>query len=272
MKKFTPINILILVLALIQHVNIVNQIFNRTLIMATGTSLEYFGTWYCLPVKLVFEFDLCYNCVGSLGIAIFRILYIKHDHWVKETIGENTLLRIILFGGVMLTSLCMFAVHVNDYEQLFNEKCMLVHNRQVLDMLDDYEQSRGNTSIYPPWLYPRQIVTVFMLLTTIAEITIYVIFFHHMYKHDNSKSLRDLMDPAVTKARNRTNAISFFGQFCSFALEFVFGILVIIATSIGTRENGIWIVVMTLKTSGFMFMSIVEVVTSRSLRPRIFKW
>ena len=87
-------------------------------------------------------------------------------------------------------------------------------------------------------------------------------------KHDNNERLRRLLEINVIKRRNRRNAITFFGQFCSFAFEFSFGIAILCAV----KGHAPWIAVFILKALSFTSMSIVEVLTSSSLRPRIFKF
>ena len=87
-----------------------------------------------------------------------------------------------------------------------------------------------------------------------------------MYRHDNNEGLRRLLGSNIIKLRNRRNAITFFGQFCSFAFEFSIGILIICAV----KGDAPWGVVFVLKVVCFTSMSIVEVVTSTTLRARIF--
>ena len=138
----------------------------------------------------------------------------------------------------------------------------------ILQFLDEYEQSRGNTSIHSHWQLTNINIAVAMVSMTTAEITIYVIFFHHMYIQDNQESLRRLLEPTVIKLRNRRNAISFFGQFCSFTFEFSSDILMGGALK-GWGEA--WGVVFLLRVICFTSTSTVEVLTSSSLRPRLFK-
>ena len=90
-KEFTPIDLLILVASTIQHVLIVCAVINATLITSIGSSLaDIGGPWHCISSRWLFQFGMSYSIIGGLGIAIFRILYIKHDAWVKYTIREKT--------------------------------------------------------------------------------------------------------------------------------------------------------------------------------------
>ena len=119
MKESKPIDILILVATVIKHANIVSFVLGTTLMVLNDTSLEYIGQWYCVSIRLLYQFDACYSCVGSLGVSIFRILYIKNDQWVKYVIGEKALLNIILFGGLTLTAFFVLVLNIHDYG-LFN--------------------------------------------------------------------------------------------------------------------------------------------------------
>ena len=53
------------------------------------------------------------------------------------------------------------------------------------------------------------ILTVLFSLAvmTIAEITLYCVYFHHIYRHDNNERIKRLLEPAVIRKRNRQNAM-----------------------------------------------------------------
>ena len=160
---------------------------------------------------------------------------------------------------------------------------MMVFRRSILSFLDEYERSRGNSSIFFYWITTRTWITFIMLAIVVAEIVIYIIFFHDMYRHDNNPRLRQLLNPDVTKHRNRTNDISFFGQFCSFLLELSWTVIsiliVVISASLSYEINTKNRLLNLLFASRFavriitdVSMSIIEVLTSSSLRPRIYKF
>ena len=145
---------------------------------------------------------------------------------------------------------------------------MVIPQRLFLQVLDDYEQSRGNTSIIKYWRDVRITLGSILISMTIAEIILYAIFFYHMYQHDNDERLRRLLEPSIIQRRNKQNAVTFFGQFCSFVFEISFCIAGICAV----RGDASYFVIFLLQTMCFTCMSIVEVLTSSSLRPRIFKF
>ena len=159
--------------------------------------------------------------------------------------------------------------------------CHTPANFNIFKILDEYEQGKGKSSIYQYFIYPRIASGGIMLLVTISELSIYIVLFRFMYLHDNNERLRRLLEPNVIRQRNKTNAITFFGQFCSFLFEISIWILFIFAMLIGGKNSvGLLAAFSILKTISFTCMTVIEVMTSSSLRskmhkhflrPRIFK-
>jgi hypothetical protein len=46
--------------------------------------------------------------MGGLGIAYYRLLYVKASNWVKYSIGDKQLLAAIGLGGLILSSFFTF--------------------------------------------------------------------------------------------------------------------------------------------------------------------
>ena len=142
-------------------------------------------------------------------------------------------------------------------------------------MLDEYEQSLGNPSIFAFWTSTVLAISYSRISMVVFEIVIYAIFFYHMYQHDNSAMLRRLLDPNVTRNRNRTNAVTFFGQFCSFAIELSWTILYIITIPLNNNLSSykeIIVIRFILRLISFTCIPIIEVMTSKNLRSRIYRF
>ena len=149
----------------------------------------------------------------------------------------------------------------------------LVYRIPIMIMLDEYEQGLGNPSIYSNWIKMMLTISYSRIFMVVLEVFIYATFFHHMYKHDNNELLRRLLDPNVTRNRNRTNAITFFGQFCSFAIEFTWIILYIITMPQENNNNGRLIVGrFIVRMISYSCIPIIEVVTSKTLRAKIYRF
>ena len=272
-KQLTSIDVLILVHSIIQHLANISRILFFTLLLLEDASTEYWdwkmgstGKVFCVLFKITVAFEHYYSCIGSLGIAIFRMMYIQFDMLIKDIIGTTNLLKIILYGGLGLTGVFVSALFASDYEHLLMEHCHMPPNLFLLRMLDEYEQGIGGPSIYKYFIYPRIAIGGIMLFMTMTELVIYIIFFRFIYLHDNNEKLRALLEPQVIRKRNKTNAITFFGQFCSFLFEVSIWILFTLAMMVGKESVLLLAVFSILRTISFTCMTIIEIVTSSSLR------
>ena len=278
-KQLTSIDILILISSVVQHLANVGKILFFTILLSEGLSSEYWdwemearGLVLCGAFRITMGFEYYYSGIGSLGIAIFRVMYVKFDRMVKDVIGETNLLKIILYGGIGLTVILESSLLLNDYTQIQIRHCHTPANFNIFKILDEYEQSKGESSIYQYFIYPRIASGGIMLLVTISELSIYILLFRFMYLHDNNERLRRLLEPNVIRQRNKTNAVTFFGQFCSFLFEISIWILFIFAMLIGGNNSvGLLAVFSILKTIAFSCMTIIEVMTSSSLRSKMSK-
>jgi hypothetical protein len=92
-----PINALIVTSAIVHHVtHVVTGIWYILVLMMDAPLAEIFGPYSCHIMMLPAVYGMSYLSVGSLGTAIYRVLYIKYEYLVKDIIGEKTLLCLIL--------------------------------------------------------------------------------------------------------------------------------------------------------------------------------
>ena len=209
-------------------------------------------------------FAVVYLSVNGLGIAIYRILYIKQDHLVKYRIGEYRLF-IILQGGSFVIAILLSAMFM--YETVSNRITMNLctgKSEFAQQVLLDYFRSQGaefdSTKTF-------QITSAAICIGMgLMEIGCYVVFFHHCYKNDNG-NIRLYLPPEVTRHRNTGNAITFIGQLYSFIAEFTFmtGTVIVIVVS----DNEIRGIGSAIKLMEFGILSAVEVLTSAALRKSI---
>ena len=270
-KDNKPIDVLILVLTLIQHINIALFVIRLTLMFSYEAKLhETVGVWYCTINSLIYLFDVCYSYIGSLGLSLFRILYIKKDLWLRYSFGETKFLYVILFGGLGLATIIVAVYNIHDYMTIQRDNFIALPELIILgQFLDEYGQSRGYFTNFSLWITGVRFVFLGLMAMALAEMALYCIYFHHMYRHDNKESLKRLLGPAVIRKRNRKNAITFFGQFCSFVFEFSISLFGMIGIAGLDVQVPFWAIFFTLKTGSFTVISIVEVLTSRNLRFRI---
>ena len=233
--------------------------------------VDQIGFLLCSIFKFSASFELYYSCIGSLGISIYRILYIKHDGFVKYKFGERNLLFLILIGGILMTGLMTMFTSMNDYEKMLMENCHVPSNQDILLAIDEYKIAGGYPSPYIHFIYPRIFNGAIMVGSTCVELCIYVAFFYLVYQHDNSIWLEKILEKKCIKKRNRTNAITFFGQFCSFLFELSYWILNLLALLVGQKDGFLWASATFLRFISFSAMAAIDVFVSSSLRLRLFE-
>ena len=264
-KDFKYIDVLTLVAAVAHHFSIIFHAILITLIVLQEANANYIvGNWYCELSRNVVIFDMFYSVLGRVGIAIYRLCYIRF-HTFSCDGGEKKTCCFILAAGWAIALVCVVILRTTEYEKTLQDNCILVPKPLFLLTLDEYEISRGDSAIHSYWSNLRATMGIFGLCLNAAQLIIYINIFYNLYKHDNSERIRRLLDPSVTKRRNRNNAITFFGQFCSYVVDLSILLFIIISANVHA-----WYMVFVLKYVGFVAVSIVEVVTSNELRSRLF--
>ena len=262
------INVLTLFVCLLQHIFFVTFQTHHTLIVAYGIPFEDIidSTWACVPMRLIYSFEQRYSIIGSLGIAVYRILLIKHNDLVKNTFGPKNLVVIILSIGFVMT--VILSVPAFDLLEPIRPKCMFIPKYNILQILDDYGQSIGLPHVNSLIIWIRVSSWLLLTLFSFFELSIYVGIFYFLYTHDNSEKLRRILDYQCIKARNKKNGVSFFAHFCSFVIELLLMIGCVTALRFGRSNNFVYPFLTTLKKICLTSMAVIEVVASSTLRSR----
>ena len=271
-KQLTSINVLTIVYCFIQHSAVLSYQIYETLVVSYSGNLQNFaGYWFCNGVRFVFGYEMVYSIVGGFGMALYRILLIKYDQFIKYKIGENSLLWAILLSGLLFVLFVIIMFIVADDMGFMSENCIMSPGSEVLDILGNYQRSSGFLPTYFYWKQFRSFLILAMSSITLSEIAIYISFFYHLYKHDNSPSIRSLLEPKVIKSRNKKNALTFFSQFCTFVFEISFLMLMVFAALVSHNSKEKFVIAILLKKIAFASISTVEVLTSRkNLKVKLF--
>ena len=280
-KTFKPINVLILVAAVIQHTQVILLVGEICLVYLTDEMMiQIFGEFgfICGTIRSLFQIGNCYLFTGGFGLSVFRILYIKRSNWVKYKVGEYILMKFILFGGLLISTLpiALPLILGTGYAKLAFDLCLAAPGMQrILGATDDYSYSIGAKSMLEDMGIVYQVTASAMLIMSIIEISIYITFFRIMYKQNNTENLLILLGSDVIKKRNKQNATTFFGQFCTFLTEVTMSILILFLSSELhlTRHDGtgVWELAIPFVCATFALTSMVEVMTSGSLRQTLQK-
>ena len=111
------------------------------------------------------------------------------------------------------------------------------------------------------------VIQIFFL---IGQLLCYVIIFLQVYAQDNGE-ITKLLDRKVTKQRNQRNIMTLFGQVIHFVGQIMFYLILIMILNFANSNTQLRAVVMTLKIVEFAIMSIIDVVTSGTLREALMK-
>ena len=264
-KELSPINVLILILCLVQTFGVLFAQIYETLVVYHGENLKYVtGPSFCLIARLAIGFEMIYSIIGGVGIALYRILLIKCDTWVKYECGETNLLRLILISGIALASGFWIMIFCADDLGTITNNCVMIPGSDFLEVIGEYQKSLGRFQSYVYLNQLRRYLGMAMVLMTLAELTIYIFFFRHLYIHDNSDTLLKALGASAIKTRNKRNALTFFAQFCSFIFEISFMILMLLASLATPNKSHAYLLAIFWKKISFAVVAVLEVRTSRN--------
>ena len=260
-----PINVLTVTSAIIHHTTHVALGIWNVVIMMLDTPLgDIVGFRCCQLMMMVGEYGIVYLSVGSLGVAVYRVLYIRHEYWVKYVCGEKLLLFVVVVINITMTGL-LVALHVieDSSHRAGVNMCTGISVTQGQIMID-YNLSRGIQMLTTTYL---QITAVSITLACQSiEFSIYIWFFCHRYQNDNG-NIRHLLEPQNIRNRNRKNAVTFLGQFYGFVIEYAF-LLSFLLLHLFASEHAqhFRVLVVLVKLMDFGLLSAVEVLTSPGLK------
>ena len=260
-----PINVLTVTSAIIHHITHTWAGISYVVRLNMKTPIaDVLGAHYCLITYVVGMYGLAYLCVGSLGVAVYRVLYIRHEYWVKNIIGEKRLLAIVLALSIITTVIVvfLFSLEGTDHRVSLNNCNGL--SPAFHQILIDYNSSRGIQTLSTTQL--QKIVLICLIAFQTIEFSIYVWFFYYRYQNDNGKIQNFLMQ-GVVRERNIKNVSTFVGHFYGFIVEFVFLIIILVCVHFA-NEDTLYLRSLSniVKFSDFGLLSVVEVLSSPGLK------
>jgi hypothetical protein len=266
--KNRPINILILLQAIIEHLACLLLVANYTIGLSFDiTFSEYLGETWCNVPWYGATIGAVYRNIGSLGIAIFRVMLIKFSHKFTEKIKQNILFAAVLaltflFSIGLIIGWGMGNGEVSRKQVTWN--FCTGRSEEYREVMHNYSLLVGSVNSDSD-IAPRISVLV-SLLSVMAEFICYLLIFSHLYFHDKYMLKRKLLSVDQVNRRNQKNAVAFLGQFYGFVVECV---LYFTAMYLVFKENSnisyraalafcFW--------AEFGVVSIVEVMASNNLR------
>ena len=188
----------------------------------------------CISAQWLVVLALLNRSYGSLGIAVFRVLYVKAQATILNW-GETFLLRIIAGTGFTLI-VALTTWHILENYFLWDLKLMIMWNFCM----------KTEPKIYKQTAYIDQVGLVFGLVANLAEFTCYIVLFSHLHGYwklvrlpflsyttfiffssHNVNSAINVLKASVFKSRQQKNAITAMGHFFTLVVQtIIFGTLV----------------------------------------------
>ena len=219
---------------------------------------------FCQITYIIALYGLAYLSVGSFGISLYRVLYMKREQWIKQVVGEKRLLGIVLAFSLTFSGIVVALFNLETIkERAFVNMCFGLSTLDAQIMID-YDMSRGSEILTTTVL--RKIALIIGIGVQLTELGIFIWFFYTRYKKDNGR-IKKLLTQENIKDRNIKNVTTFVGQFYGFVVECAFVLITLICTHLGNDDyNHLQAFVSFAKFIDFGLLSVVEVYSSPTLR------
>ena len=265
-----PIDLLLLVSALIDHMCCFLMVANVSIGLSLQINLSnYLGETWCYLHFSAGTFGVSYRTFGSLGVAILRLIYIKFPYLMRETKSRLKYAYFVLVNCLLVCTLITIGFGLGNgkvsRKQVQWNFCV-GRSETFREVMHEYSLKRGLTSPQSE-LIPHLIVWS-ALLAILTEFFCYVVFFHHLHSHDKEMIKKKLLPDTEIRRRHRKNAITFLGQFYGFIVEFARVSLLIYSMAPNSDITYRFVMTMSIWIE-FGILSIVEVMTSQGLRPKL---
>ena len=266
--KNRPINILILLQAVIQHMMCLLMVANYTIGVSFDiTFSEHFGEIWCNVPWYGGTFGAAYRSIGGLGIAIYRVMLIKFNHKFTEKANQKNLLAVIIALTTVLSIGMTIGWGMGNGEasrkQVTWNFCTgrsamyreVIHNYSLLVGTENSE------SVFAP-----KLTVAISIISVMIEFGCYLLIFGHLYFHDKYMLKRKLLTVDQVQKRNQKNAVTFLGQFYGFVVESVFGFCMLYLVMKENSNITYRVAIVIYFWVEFGVVSIVEVMASNNLR------
>ena len=259
-----PINVLTISSAIIDHIsNVSFGLWYIALVLSEFTIGQSAGAQYCEIMDVVWVYGVCYLSVGSLGTSIYRVLYIKHQQWVKFVVGEGRLLCIVLSLSITVSVILVFLYKLETSSSRIGLNACNGVSFMYAQILIDYGLASGHQMITTTYLRKGSLAVLIGI--QLIELIIYIWVFYIRFKNDNGNMKRVLTVEAV-RNRNIKNVNTFLGQFYSFLTEYAFLFVSLVVTFLVDKTYHYKAYVGLAKIINFALLSAVEVFSSPNLR------
>ena len=263
-----PVDLLILFQAIVEHLACIVMVTFLSVGMVFDISFaSYFGEMWCFLPWNAASFGVAYRTIGSLGIAILRLIHIKRAGQSDTVPGYVK--WIVLLACIVVTILVTIGYGLGNgpasRKQVIWNFC-IGSSEALRKSVYDYSLARGLVKGESDLI--SNLALSIPAFGVLAEFGCYLFFFYHLYSHDEGMVTRKILPAIEVRKRHRKNAITFLGQFYCFLVELAITIGFFYTmqetTKVGNRACllvGLWV--------EFGILSVIEVMTSTTLKTNL---
>ena len=136
--KLGPINSLILIDQINSMFLATSIVMRITFILSPMAMHTVLGEEYCNVANFVGALYIGGSYVWSSYIALFRVLYIKAQNWLKLNIGIRNLLSLMIVAGIAQLVPFAFLLLLHDNENSTRKMCFHLSDSD-LEIIDSYQ-------------------------------------------------------------------------------------------------------------------------------------
>ena len=263
--KSTSIDILILVSSVTQHLMRLILVFTYTIGLGLDITIsDYVDQAWCNVPWYAGVYGAAYRTFGSLGIAIYRVILIKRDDWVKS-FGTRKMLLLVLTLSIAISVVSTIGVGTGNgpasRKQVMWNWCK-GENEKFREIIHEYSLVRGIATPEPELISKLSVLGA--LVGTFAELCCYLVFFGHLHSHDKGLFNRKVLKEMEFKKRRQMNSMTFMVQFYGFVVECITYVGVIFTLNKNTDIRYRLFIHICFWVE-FGLASVVEVMMSRNL-------
>ena len=265
-KSNSVIDLLILIDSLVMHTTAIMMVTIYTIGLALDITLsDHLGETFCNIPWYCAVFGLIYRTMGGLGIAILRLFYIKCPYQVRDHTNQKKRQILLLVIGILISATMAIGFGIGNgpasrKQVIWN--FLSGKSETFREIVYNYSMNRGIIMINSD-LIPK-LVLLIQLTGIIAECVCYILFFKHLYSHDEDMLKKKRLPVGEVRKRHRTNAITFLGQFYGFVVECMIT-FILVYTMKGSSDIRYRMFLVIGYYVEFGVLTIVEVLTSQSL-------
>ena len=200
---------------------------------------------------------------SGTGMAAYRLVCFNNmfkRHLDRKKMVKKILLAefLVIIGMISMNS---YGYSTFGWEKAFLHQYCMNDGTEKVETLHNYKIDHYNDQLYKSLRFiPNAIIQALMLV----EMAIYLWLIFKLWKQDRDNFKLKIITEDVRRERNTKNIITLKGQMISFAIEFAYGIcVVLLSNNVSFSDPSLMILI---KIVGSTVISVVQLMSSHEMK------